>query len=181
MDCLPFMAVWSSFFLNHYRRWSPLALRNVNGTASFMYSRKSVVQGGQFSVLAYGIGVIPLTKQPKAAYPDVTQPWYVDDSSALSMFDNIGLYFNSLKHFGLDHGYYPKPSKIVLIVHLDNLAAGESFVLSHMFKVFTGARYMSGFIGDEKSKREWLKCRTSKWEGKFCAVTNMAGKCPQER
>ena len=40
-------------------------------------------------MVAYGIGVLPLIKHPKAAYPDVTQPWYADDDGALGTFDTI--------------------------------------------------------------------------------------------
>ena len=53
----------------------------------------------------YGIGVLPLTKPLKVAYPEVTQTWYADNAGALGTFDNIGLYFNSLKKFGLGRGY----------------------------------------------------------------------------
>ena len=41
-------------------------------------------------------------------------------------------------------------------------------------------RYLGGFIGDEKSKRDWLKYRTSKWEKNICAITKMLGEYPQE-
>ena len=54
---------------------------------------------------AYGILFLLLIKKLKAAYPGITQPWYAYDAGALGMFDNIGLYFNSLKQFSLGHGY----------------------------------------------------------------------------
>ena len=91
-------------------------------------------------MVAYGIGLPPLIKRLKLAHTDIAQPWYVDDTGALCTLDNIGLYFNSLKRYGLGHGYYPEPSKSVVIVHLDNLAAGKYFGLCHGFKVCTGAR-----------------------------------------
>ena len=96
------------------------------------------------------------------------------------MFDNSGLYFNSLKQFGPGRGYYLKLLKIFLIMHLDILAARKEFGLRRGFKFCIGARYLSGFIGDDKSKRYWLKYQTSKWEGKIRAITELAGKYPQE-
>ena len=60
---------------------------------------------------SYGIGVLPLIKNLKAAHPGVTQPWYNQNAGAILTFGNIELYFNLLKHFGLGCGYYPEPSK----------------------------------------------------------------------
>ena len=50
---------------------------------------------------------------------------------------------------------------------LDNLAVGKEFGLRHGFKFCMGVFYMGGFIGDDKSKHEWIKDWTSKWENKF--------------
>ena len=113
-------------------------------------------------MFTYGIGFILTIKRLKAEYHDVTQPWYAYDYVALGMFDNIGLYSNSLKLFSPVRGYYPEPSKIVLIMHPDNLTAGKYFGLCHVFKVCTGACYLGGFIGFDEFKRDWLKYRTSK-------------------
>ena len=123
--------------------------------------------GEPLIMVAYGILVLPPTKRTKAAYFDVIQPWYPGNASAIVTFDNIWLYFNSLKKFVPGHGYYPKPPKIVLIFHQDNLAAGKRFGLRNIFKVCTGERYLGGFIKNKKSKRDWLKDRTSKWEKKI--------------
>ena len=41
-------------------------------------------------MVAYVIVVIMLIKLPKAAYPEITQPWYADNSGALGIFNNIG-------------------------------------------------------------------------------------------
>ena len=65
--------------------------------ASFMLGMEGVTQGYPFAMVTYGIGVLPLIKFPKVAYPDVTKPWYDENGGALGMFDNIGLYFNLLK------------------------------------------------------------------------------------
>ena len=121
-----------------------------------------MTQGDPLAMASYDIGFLPLIKRLKLEYTYVTQPWYADDAVALCTFDNIGLYFISLKKFSLGRGYYLKPSKIVLIVHPDNLATRKRFGLHHRFKVCTGAHYLGGFIEDDKSRRYWLKDRTSK-------------------
>ena len=116
---------YRTIFVNCYRNWSFLVLRNGNGTASFLHSREGVTQGDPLDMVAYGIGVLPLTKILKAAYTDVTQTWYAENDGELGTFDNIGSYFNALKHFGPGRGYYPKPPNSVLIVHPNNLTPGK--------------------------------------------------------
>ena len=43
-----------------------------------------------------------------------------------------------------------------------------------------GARNLDGYIGDDKSKGDWLKKRMDKWEGDISAVAETAEKHPQE-
>ena len=66
---------------------------------------------------------------------------------ALDMFNKIGLYFNLLKHFSPGIGYYPKDSKSVAVVHMNNPAAGREIGLRHGYKVRTGARYLGSLLG----------------------------------
>ena len=65
------------------------------------------MQGDPLAMVAYGIGIILLIKRLKAAYTNVTQPWYTNNDGAPGMFNNTGLYFNTLKIFGPGCIYYP--------------------------------------------------------------------------
>ena len=134
-----------------------------------------MAQRDPLAIFAYGIGILPLIKRLKAEFPDITQPQYADDSGSLGTFANIGLYFNQLKRIGPGCDYYPKPSKIIMIVHPDNLEARKRFVLSHIFEVCTCARYLGGFIGDDDSRRGWFKVHTKKWERTINNISETAG------
>ena len=96
------------------------------------------------------------------------------------MFAILETYFDLLTRQGPGRGYYPEPSKGILIVHLDNLEAGKLFGARHGFKVCTGARYMGGYIGDDNSKCDWLRDRTRTWEKNISTIRKTAGKYPQE-
>ena len=89
-------------------------------------------------------------------------------------------YFDLLTCQGPGQGYYSEPSKSVLIVCLDNLEAGKVFGARHVFKVCTGARYLGGYIRDDKSKHDWLKERTLTWENNIITIRKTAGKYHQE-
>ena len=73
-------------------------------------------------------------------------------------------------------GYYPKLSKSVLIVYPNNLEDRTLLGLCHGFKVFTGARYLGIFIGDDESKRDCLQCITMKREKKISMIRKMSVK-----
>ena len=95
-------------------------------------------------MIAYGIGILPLIKNLKQDIPDVTQPWYADGNRALGTFERLETYFYLLTRQGSVRGYYPEPSKRVIIVRPDNLEAGKVFGARHGFKVCTGTRYLGG-------------------------------------
>ena len=85
------------------------------------------MQGVQLAMFNYIIGVLLLIKRLKLKHTDVTHPWYADDAVSLGTFDNLEQYFNLLKHYGLDWGYYPKRTKSILIMNPKNLKSGELF------------------------------------------------------
>ena len=71
-------------------------------------------------MIAYSIGILPLIIKLKREIPFIINPWCADYIGALGTFARIETYFDSLTRQGLGRGYYPKPSKIVLIVHTEN-------------------------------------------------------------
>ena len=118
------------------------------GMASFMHSWEGVTQGGPLEMIVYGIDILPLIKNLKEI-PNFTQPWYADKIIVLGTFSRTETYFNLLTCQGLGRGYYPKPSKRVLIVHLENIKAGKVFQIhcsgfgtalrvTHALSLFTG-------------------------------------------
>ena len=79
---------------------------------------------------------------------------------------------------GPGRGYYTELSKSVLIVRPENLEAGKEFEAYHGFKVCTGARYLGGYIGDDESKRNWMKERTLTWEKNINRISETVWKYP---
>ena len=132
------------------------------------------------AIIAYGIGIFPLINSIRREIPDVTQPWYADISGALSTFERLETYFDSLTRQGPGWGYHPKPSKSLLIVSLENFEAGKVFVRHHGLKVYTAAHYRWGYIGDDESKRYWMRELTLMWENKISTISETTEKYPQE-
>ena len=77
-------------------------------------------------------------------------------------------------------GYYPDPTKIIMILHPDNSKAWKLFGAGHGFKFCMGSRYLGNYIRDYKSKRAWIKHQMDKWDRNICAATKTAGRYTQE-
>ena len=152
----------------------------MNRTASIIHSREGVTQGDPLSMIAYSIGILPLINNLKREIPNVTQTWYDDNAWALGTFARLDTYFNSLTRQGLGRGYHPEPTKSVLIVRPENLEAEKVFWRRHVFKMCTGARYLGGYLRDNKFKRDWLREHTLMWEKNINTISKTAGKYPQE-
>ena len=131
-------------------------------------------------MIAYGIGILPLIKNIKRVIPDVTQPCYADDAGVLGTLARLETYFDSLTHQDPRRGYYPEPSKSVLIVRPENIEDRKVFGARHGFKVCTSTRYLGGYIGDNKSKIYWVRERTLTGENNINMIRKTAGKYPQE-
>ena len=61
-------------------------------------------------------------------------------------------------------------------MHQNNIEYSKLIFLCHGFKECTGGRYIGGYIGDDKSKLEWLKDRTYIWDRKFFTIRKTVGK-----
>ena len=140
-----------------------------------------MTQGYPLAMVAYGIGDLPLIKNLKSSHHVVNQPCKSYNTGDIIKYNNIKLYFNFLKHSILGRGYYPKSTKIVQIVHTDNLETQKQFGLRHGFKVFTGARYLGSVIRDNNYEWDCLQDYIDTWENNIYTISETAVKYPQER
>jgi hypothetical protein len=109
-------------------------------------------------MFAYGIGIalLLLICLLKANFPVVEQPWYANDAGAGRKFAEIYPFFCKLQEIGPSFGYFPEPSKIILLVCQHNLEVTQTTSLYFNFKVTMGSCYMGGLIGKDVALRDWL-------------------------
>ena len=131
-------------------------------------------------MIVYGIRILPLINKIKQEIPEVTHPWYADDARALGTFARLDTNFDSMTRQGPGRGYHYDTTRSVLIVFPENIEAGKLFGARYRFRVCTGAHYLGGYIGGDKSKRDWLRERTLTWENNINTISKTAGKYPQE-
>ena len=108
-------------------------------------------------MIAYGIGVLPLIRELREAHTCVTQPWYADDAEAGGMFNDVQAHFQDLQARGPARGYYPEPTKSILVMAPGNVNRAEEHFRGLGIQVVTGHRYLGGFLRDAAAERGCLR------------------------
>ena len=71
-------------------------------------------------------------------------------------FKEVQAHFQDLQARGPARGYYPEPTKSILVVAPGNVARAEEHFRGLGIRVVTGHRYLGGFLGDAAAEKEWL-------------------------
>jgi hypothetical protein len=131
-------------------------------------------------MFAYGLGrILPLIHKLKAEFTQVNQPWYADNAGAGGNIRSICHFFLRLQEICLDFGYFPEPSKSILIVREHNLEKVRSAFADHKFQITTASRYLGGFVGEEEALRSWIKEETTLWTTAIHEIASTSKNFPQ--
>ena len=103
------------FAFNFYRHWVQLLLRQTGEPPVTILSREGVTQGDPISMVLYGITLIPLADELRAADPGLHSPFYADDVAFDGLARRISQLLKLLMKKGPDQGYFPKPDKSLFI------------------------------------------------------------------
>ena len=170
----------------------------VSGSREVLLSEEGTTQGDPGAMNMYAIAVRPLIDhldnfiqispgQPGVQFPQdddgipertnaqkVRQCWYADDSAAGGSIAGLKLWLDELCSVGPGYGYYPKPSKSVLIVKNDPVTlerARTTFAEYDIAITTDGDRHLGAAIGSNlfNGSVKWLK---SKW---LCQVAQIQG------
>ena len=69
------------FALNCYKNWAQLLLRQLGESPVTILSREGVTQGDPLSMVLYGITLVPLAGELRAADPGLLSPFYANDTA----------------------------------------------------------------------------------------------------
>jgi hypothetical protein len=95
-------------------------------------------------------------------------------------FDSIWSLFKKLQEIGPHYGYFPEPSKSILIVPKHNLKAATAAFTDLEFKVTTGSHHLGGFIGEKDARGDtWNKEKVENLIDGVKELASVAVKYPQ--
>ena len=155
-------------------------VRNTeDGSGHFLHSKEGVTQGDPLAMIAYGIGVLPLIRVLRRDHLQFTQPWYADDAGAGGKFEAVMAHFRDLQLKGPARGYFPEPTKSILVVSEHNVPRATEYFRGMGMKIVTGSRYLGGFVGERGTERKWVKTKVEGWAESVKMFTGVAHKHPQ--
>jgi hypothetical protein len=91
----------------------------------------------------------------------------------------IRLYFEKLWEHGPPRGYFPEPSKSILMVEEHNEEKADACFKDSDWKVVTGCRCLGGFIGDKAEQRKWVEEKAQTWADGVLELSKVVGRHPQ--
>jgi hypothetical protein len=124
-----------------------------NGHALFVFSKEGITQGNPLAMAIFGILLLLLIRQLKREIPDISQLWYADDAGARGNFESLCCCFEQLQEIRPSRGYFPEPSKSIIVVLEHNSEKAKSSFKDLEFKVTNGSRYIGGFIVPRSRQR----------------------------
>jgi hypothetical protein len=157
--------------INFYR--SPTRIL-MNGDGNFeLLSQEGTTQGCPLAMAMYAIALVPLLKQ---LLPLCKQVWFADDATGCDEFLMLRKWFDTLVEKGPLYGYFPKPSKCILLAKPDRVAQAQKVfkgsgidILTEGAKdsgveiITTGTRHLGAAVGTEAYKQGYVKKKVDAW------------------
>ena len=114
----------------------------------------------------YALGIRPMMDKLAEVLDDTTkQSWYADDAAACGILRKLKDWWVKLCDIGPSFGYFPKPSKTVLIVKdLKYLPTAKSLFHGTGIKItLEGDRHLGAVIGSSSFKESFVKKKIDGW------------------
>ena len=72
-------------------------------------------------------------------------------------------HFRDLQMRGMDRGYYPKPTKSILVVAKRNVPRAKEYFQGMGIQIVTGIRYLGGFVEEREAEESWIQEKIDGW------------------
>jgi len=159
--------------INFYR--SPTRIF-MNGDGYFeLLSQEGTTQGCPLAMAMYAIALAPLLKR---LLPMCKQVWYADDATGCDKFQTMRAWFDALVVWGPMYGYFPNPSKCILLAKPDRMEKARKIFSGSDIDIQTegakdsgveiisnGTKHLGAAVGTEDFKHsyvskkvDWIQC-----------------------
>ena len=109
------------------------------------------------------------------------QVWYADDSTAAGKIKEIKKWWDILFSTGPKYGYFPKPSKTLLIVKNREFydEAVSTFESTEIEVTLTGERHLGAVLGSQEYRDEYVEEKVRSWVKDVEQLASIAKEEPQ--
>ena len=80
---------------------------------------------------------------------------------------------------GPAQGYFPDPTKSILVVSEQNVPRATEYFRGMGMKIVTGSHYLGGFVGERGAERRWVQTKVKGWAESVKTLAGVARKHPQ--
>ena len=167
------------FTFNCYCHWATLVISAVDGIGHFLYIKEGVTQVYPLEMGAYGLGILPLIRKLRMAYPRVTQPWYADYVGVGGTFGGVRCHLDDLMVIGPLRGYFLDPTKSILVVSPQNVPQTEAFLRGYGLHIATGVHYLGVFVGAKAAQDCWFGYKVEGCQESVATLDGVARWHPQ--
>ena len=130
-------------------------------------------------MILYGLALVPLAKFLRTQSPTVCQPWYADDAAMSGKVMGIAETMRLLLLHGPSRGYFPEPSKSIIVCRPEDRPSAEHVLREFNFKFADGTRYIGSFIDTDDSMQAWLAPKIDDWVHGVKIFSKVAKRFPQ--
>jgi len=169
----------SRFAFNCYQHAAQLLICHNGCPCSIILSQEGMTQGNPILMVIYSVVLTPLMETVRDAQPTILQPWYADSSSFGGTAPTIATAMQMILEKGPTRGYYPEPSKSILICNPAVRNTVQAELGEFHFQYEDGYHHVDGFIGTTEVKAEWLKPQIQQWVRGIKRLTQVAPHFPQ--
>jgi len=114
-------------------------------------------------MVIYGVALTPLTETVRTTQPELLQAWYADDSSFGGTTAEIAAAMRTILEKGPTRGYYPEPSKSILICNSAVRNTVQAELQNFGFQYKTGYRHVGGYLGSTEARDAWIQPQVQQW------------------
>ena len=86
------------------------------------------------------------------------------------------VHFRDLQLKGPARGYFPEPTKSILVVLEQNVPRATEYFRGMGMQIVTGSCYLGGFVGELGAERRWDQTKVEGWAESVKTLAGMARK-----
>ena len=157
------------YLANTYQLPAKLLIKDSGdgGVCDDILSEEGTTQGDVPAMAMYAIATKPLLDKLLSTVDNTLckQVWYADDSASAGRISEMKKWWDELNTSGPKYGYFPKPSKTIMIVKdMEKLElAQQIFGDSGITIGIEGERHLGAVIGSADFKEKYVKKKIKNW------------------
>ena len=132
-------------------------------------------------MVLYGITLVPLAEELRAADPGILSPFYANDTSFDGLVRRSAQLLKLLMKRGTDRGYLPELAKYLFISDTPGKeeAAKREFAAEGLTLDFvSGSRYLGAYLGLQAELEAWVKPQVEAWAHRVKVLAKIARRHP---